>query len=367
MGGMGNPNLFVTLHEALHRKGFDRIGTGWENTLTEQLAFLLAADDETRDSVVRLVMGEAAEPATRVETQLTVGGDCPDLAIHLESGRLLLLEHKVGAALGHRQLERYLGIEGPGGASSFLALIALRDTRVPDHVRENERYLHPHDRSHWFWQDIYRAVPAPRSRLGVDYLRASFRDYLELLGLSPSVLTGGWQDLFSSEMSAVPIQEEFGRRLAGVRQWFRSRGFKTVGNYHSGFNAHPTKTSPVHGDGFHFTLSPARARKHLIPPEVADRVESEALRVALVFHEKEPPPLATRIFEALPSPLVDPNGFEWWPTAPYQMTNPRSRLEFVSNLSQFVADDAAIREKLTAGCTAVAECLLGELEAQLPW
>jgi len=81
---MGNPNLFVTLHEALHRKGFDRIGTGWENTLIEQLAFLLVADDETRDSVVRLVMREAAEPATRVETQLTVGGDCPDLAIHLE-------------------------------------------------------------------------------------------------------------------------------------------------------------------------------------------------------------------------------------------------------------------------------------------
>lgn len=355
---MGRPNLFVSFHEARHRQGFDRIGTGWEDTLTEQFAFMLSVDDGCRDAVVRLLMGEAFEPAVGVEAQLAVGGDCPDLAIRLASGRLLLVEHKVGASLGREQLERYLRIRSPDGQLSLVALVSRGDVKVPPRVLANERYLHPEGRAHWFWQDVFRAIPLPESSLGIDHLRRSFRDYLELLGLSPSRLTDEWKLLLSSEMSAVPVQSDFGRRLAGVRQWFTDRGFTTLGDSHSGFQAIPGKGSEFAGKLNWLTVNPTRARKHLLDPEAVDRVASEALRVGIVFTGIEPPPLSVRIFERFPRPLVDQSLSEWWPVAPYRMTNSRIRLECVASLAPFLEKEEDIERRLTVGCAAVADELL---------
>jgi hypothetical protein len=101
-------NLFLRAHELRHGSADNPLGTGWEDTLTEAMAFLLSSDVQTLAAWTRLVMGRDAGPVAEIQTQYACGGDRPDLAFHFESGHLLLVENKAGAALQDRQLERYL-------------------------------------------------------------------------------------------------------------------------------------------------------------------------------------------------------------------------------------------------------------------
>src|SRR5262245_15616837 len=107
------PNLFVYFHDRLRRHADDH-GTqrperpgGWENALTEATAFYLSCDRTALVTVVERIAGPG-DPPTRIGTQFRGADGIPDLAIERASGKRLIIECKVDADLGDRQLERYL-------------------------------------------------------------------------------------------------------------------------------------------------------------------------------------------------------------------------------------------------------------------
>ena len=347
---------------ALTRYGIEVTGavgsTERLTTLTENIAFFLRADPLSLRIVTRNLLGVKAEPAVAVHTQYPANGDRPDLVFELQSGRLLIVENKVDASLGDRQLERYLEIRSESGLESYLALMSRRHIPVAKGVLDSPRYLRPPKRNHWFWQDLYGWIPKPRGRLGIHHVRRCFLDYLELLRLRPTALSGSWEKLYDYDESAREVREAFGHKLAGVENWFGERRFQIIGDSQSGFQAKPKTDCGFKGQFLWFSLAPAVARRHLMEAKFSHRVDSEVFRVSLVYGTTDPPPEAVSVYERLPRPFDDGNEYEWWPVAPYQMTNRRVRLEVVASLKPFLEDDLSTEEKLSLGCSAVANELL---------
>jgi hypothetical protein len=84
--------------------------------------------------------------------------DYPDMII--ETPQLnIICEHKVGAPLGNRQLERYLSIvlaeEQRTKKPHRLALIARDIVSIPGEVLQHAHYLKPERSAHFRWRDIY--------------------------------------------------------------------------------------------------------------------------------------------------------------------------------------------------------------------
>jgi len=352
-----NRNLFIRAHEAQHGSDFNRIGSGWEDTLTDQFAFLLSADDQSREAVVRHLLGSRAEPVARIDTQIGHKTGCPDLQIQLESGRLLLLEHKVDASLRKRQIERYLEVEDDSGRPGRVALISRRHLSVSEEVLNHERYIRPTHAAHWYWSDVFGWIPRPDGTLGSNWLRHCFREYMELLGLSPSPLVPPWDDLFSAEPETYPIKDAFGRKLSLIRTHLENQGFSIEGDSRYGFLARPPNRDwPF----LHLTVGPARARKDLMEPRFSNQVNSAVFQIALVYDSIEAPPDADGRYVRFDPPVTDSNGFTWYPVTPQSMTNKRTRLSIVSDLDQFLKDPALIAERLFSGFVAVEAFLIGD-------
>ena len=356
------PNLFINNHEKICGKidddghVTDRAGTGWENVFTEAVAFYLSTDQEVLGLFCRNVMGAARfEMPTRIETQYAQGTDRPDLFFELASGRALLLESKVDAPLGERQLERYLAMR-PNGQMALVALFSKNQHNIhPEVLQEKERYLRPPDRGHFFWSDLYQWIPEGYpGGLGIPGLRYAFREYMELIRLGMILIPGNWQKLFEDRTldENQRVQKEFGRRLARVSTYLGDLRFKMETAEHKAIVGYPLDPKPFH----HVTIKPSIARKQYIEASVAREVHSAVMSVSLVYDSSEVPPHARETYaRSGPSPL---GKYRWVRVEPHQMTHKRIRAEFVCNLDQFLTDEARMESQLLDACRELLERIL---------
>src|SRR5262245_42035738 len=84
---MTDYNPFIELHELKFGTDDNRFGTGWENHLTEALAFFLRCDSGALTNLCRGVLGADFEEPLDVETQVGTDRGVPDIRIPLRSGR----------------------------------------------------------------------------------------------------------------------------------------------------------------------------------------------------------------------------------------------------------------------------------------
>lgn len=353
-------NLFTRVHDLRHGTSVNGVGSGWEDTLTDAMAFFLASDREALDAWMRQLLGADAEPVSDIETQWVDGADRPDLAFHLASGGLVLLENKAGAALQDRQLERYLALRGRDGRPARVAFMALRPRSLAVEVLEHRRYLRPASADHFLWQDFYRSIPASEDALGVAHLRRSMRAYLRWLGLSPSTLVGRWTELtvLPPTEESKPIRREFGRRLGGVRQLLAARGHRVTAVLHAGLQGVPSRRGVVR----HLAVSPERVRPDVLPREAESEVVGEVLRVALVFQDRAAEAEVRGVAERLPTSVVTADGARWWATRPYLLGHGRFRIDVVTRLDRLLQEEHGIDVALTSAVSG----LLPHLEQAVP-
>ena len=91
----------------------------------------------------------------------------------------MVIEHKLGAGLGVKQLERYLEYAGDGRRMHF-GLVAPRLIEVSPAVRRHPRYKRPKGGQHFLWQEFFPLIERSRSKLVQD-----FGLYLGALGVQP--------------------------------------------------------------------------------------------------------------------------------------------------------------------------------------
>jgi hypothetical protein len=357
-------NLFIEHHEKIQprkrRTGgkLVGIGTGWEDDFTNILSFYLSSDRKALENFCHLILDHDYDKPVSIETQQATIEGRPDIVINLSSGSSLIIECKVDASLQPNQLQRYLNIEPDPGHQTYVALISKRLLEIPISVLENPRYKQPEKAPHFFWTDIYKALPIAKSdSFGNDMMRSFFLDYLGAIGFAPSSLDQNWSKLFEDSTidDNLKVRKEFGRRLSLLRSWLKKQDYKITAVSHSGIQAVPSTGPsielpvPVR----HLIIDPARARKDCMLRHHATQLDNEVLRVAYVFDVPEPPQIAWSLYQDFPKPLRDPNGSLWWPTRPYIIYRKRVRLEFVSNLNSFIEDESEIEDRIKSGCVAV--------------
>lgn len=357
-------NLFIEHHEKLQsrkkRSGglINGIGTGWEDDFTNILSFYLSSDREALENFCRLILKQHYEKPISIETQQFASEGRPDIVIGMASGSSLIIECKVDATLQTHQLQRYLRIEPNSGYQTYVALISKRILEIPDSVLRNSRYKRPETSPHFFWTDIYQALPKPKSdNFGIDMIRSFFLDYMGIIGFAPSSLNQNWSKLFEDRTidENQKVQKEFGRKLSLLGSWLKDQDFKVTAVSHSGIQAIPKSgpllklSVPVYLIG----IGPERARKDCMLRSHAAQLENEVLRVAFAFDVPEAPKQVWSLYNSFPTPLCDPNDNFWWPVKPYPFSKKRMRLEFVSNLNRFIEDESEIENRIKSGCVAV--------------
>jgi len=128
-----------------------------------------------------------------------------------------------------------------------------------------------------------------------------------------------------------------------------NKKFTVTAVSHMGIKAVP-KSGPLAKSPICFlNVAPAKVRRDHMLREYAGKLDSEVLRIALVYDNPKLSDHAWRIYNAFPATLKDANGFNWWPTEPYKFSKNRLRLEFVSNLNQFLEKDSEIAERIKTG------------------
>ncbi len=105
----------------------------------------------------------------------------------------ILCEHKLDSDLGNRQLERYLDLGLAKNRPTYLVLISNRMHAISEDVLQSGDYLRPIDssRSYFYWEDFYPIFESHGERLAQDFVK-----YMRSLGMSPSNLSTGWENLF---------------------------------------------------------------------------------------------------------------------------------------------------------------------------
>lgn len=91
--------LFIDLHECRVGEARRQFDSGWENLLTEQLAFYLTCDLRAADGLAGTLLEDETTSVTEVTLQPSIENCTSELALELESGGRLLLEHKVDAEI----------------------------------------------------------------------------------------------------------------------------------------------------------------------------------------------------------------------------------------------------------------------------
>jgi hypothetical protein len=191
-----------------------------EDRFTAHWHYVLDTYPALGQQVVELIAGRAGLPPGRyagAEDHPFVGqGDLPDFLLRREGGPDILVEHKIGCALGPRQLERYLMRAEEHG--QLLALVSRDAVKVPAEVLASPRYIRPRlpdgadrDPAHFRWEDFYPLVAALRGRLGRE-----FREYMDAYGMNPWSW-GDWGDPFASAAAA----ERFRQIWAPLVEFFK--------------------------------------------------------------------------------------------------------------------------------------------------
>jgi hypothetical protein len=337
------PNLFVYFHDRLCRRDDDQNGAvpdrpgGWENALTEATAFYLSCDREALVKVVQRIAGPG-DPPMRIGTQVREIDGTPDLAIERKSGKRLIIECKVDADLGDRQLERYVRILSPNGG--HLALLSRRRQIVPHEVERCKLYKKHPDRSHFFWQDLHswiRDLGAGSSRP----LRSHFLRYLERLGFEEmrsdvKMLLGSRKEELNRRH-----QQSFGRKMARTFEWFNGQGFTASMVSHKGIQAVP----PTGASYRHIVVWPATSRRAYVTNDLARLIPGANFVVGYVF-DRPSQGDAEDFYRLLPTTIKDSDGRHWVKVPPRRIAGGRLRVELVSSLNEFLRAPAAIDEAL---------------------
>lgn len=153
------------------------------------------------------------------------------------------------------------------------------------------------------------------------------------------------------------VRKLFGQKLAGIRAWLSEHYFKVTAVSNSGLQAVPKGGQLEKSEVQHITIWPDRARKYLLPFEAGIKLNNEVLKIALIFDSPEIPDSALEIYNEFPYPLKDQNDNLWWATKPYKFSEGKVRLEFVSNLDQFLKKEYNIGKLITDSCINVMEKL----------
>jgi hypothetical protein len=359
-------NLFIEHHEKIQRhknrkgEGLGSIGTGWEDDFTNILSFYLSLDRKALENFCQLILDQDYEIPISLETQQSTSEGRPDIVINLTSGSSLIIECKVDASLQPNQLQRYLKIEPNPGCQTYVALISKRLLEIQNSDLKNPFYKRPEKTPHFFWTDIYKALPKPKSdSFGNDMMRSFFLDYMGAIGFAPSSLDQNWSKLFEDRKidKNKKVQEEFGHKLSFLGSWLKEQNYKVTGVSYSGLQAIPYSgtllelPTPVR----HLVIGPKRARKDFMLRSHAAKIDNEALRVAYVFDAPEVPEHAWLLYQSFPTPLCDHYNNLWWPIKPNIFSKNRVRLEFVSNMDRFLEKESEIEDRIKLGCVTVIE------------
>jgi len=361
-------NLFIEHHEkiqprkmrASRQKG--AIGTGWEDDFTNILSFYLNSDRKALENLCQLILGKDYAKPMSIETQYITKYGRPDIVITLASGSLLIIECKVDATLQPEQLQRYLKIESKPSAQTYVALFSKRLIEIPENVLEDHRYKRPETSAHYFWTDLYGAIPRPSAyNPGTEMIRSFFLDYFGAIGFAPSSLDHHWSNLFEDRTidQNRRVQKEFGRKLSLLRKWLKEQNYKISSVSHSSIQSVPKSglLTEIPVPVYLLLIGPARARKDCMMRSHAAQINNEVLRVAFTFDILEPPEISWSLYQSFPTPMRDSNNNLWWPTKPYIYSNKRVRLEFVSNLYNFIESGNNIEVWIKSGCVTVIDTI----------
>jgi hypothetical protein len=153
-----------------------------EDRLTYSWAYLLSTERKLGQKFVDLISARAGLPAaeflTAIDHPSGTQRDRPDFLLRTSKWSMVM-EHKLDAGLGVKQLERYLEYVGDG-RKTYLGLVTPRLTDVPAAVLRHRRYRRPKGAQHFLWQDFYPLIERSRSKLVQD-----FGLYLGALGVQP--------------------------------------------------------------------------------------------------------------------------------------------------------------------------------------
>ena len=231
---MDHDNVFEIAFNAKNGKYGD------EDLLTDLFAWYLRQDHQIAVKFVTLLTGIYPSAITKIETQPYFPGfpnDFPDMVITTPEV-VIVCEHKVGAALGYEQLERYMKIvvseKQRRVLPHHLVFIARDLVMISATVHQDPHYCCAPEAVHFRWKDVYRLIqenlsPAhPRNDHRIQFLNCL--RYLKLAFIDP---TGNYNLLFSSDPELIEeklLQEKsFGeawKTIDGTSAWFEERGFK---------------------------------------------------------------------------------------------------------------------------------------------
>lgn len=206
-----------------------REGLGPEDRLTFSWAYVLNAERRLGQKVIDLICARTelpeAEFLAAIDHPEGTQRDRPDFLLKTSKWSMVL-EHKLEAGLGVKQLERYLEYVGDG-QRTYLGLVAPRLMDVTPAVLRHPRYRKPKGAQHFLWQDFFPLLERSKSELVQD-----FGLYLGALGVTP------WQwgrlgDPFTNPVAEAALREvldtvaerlrEPGRRVVPSR---RTLGFE---------------------------------------------------------------------------------------------------------------------------------------------
>ena len=163
-----------------------------DDHLTEFIAAALDSSENFRTAYAEHVLGHFAKTRNwaspeikSIKTQVSFPGAeyCPAMVITLADGKTIACEHKFDAPVTmaseqeqHDRLKQYLDLSVDG-------LIYIRISCKPpsSEVMTHEKYIHPENREHFLWQDLYPLLSCDNHVL-LEWLREGF----EWLGFTPT-------------------------------------------------------------------------------------------------------------------------------------------------------------------------------------
>lgn len=189
-------------------------GLGREDRLTFSWAYVLSTAPGLGQRFVDLVSGRTGLPEAEflaaIDHPEGTQRDRPDFLLKTSKWSMVL-EHKLDAGLGVKQLERYLEYAG-GGRRMYLGFVAPRLMDVAPAVLRHPRYRKPKGTQHFLWQDFFPLIERSKSKLAQD-----FGEYLGALGVTP------WQwgrlgDPFTNPSAEAALREVFREVAVRLRE-----------------------------------------------------------------------------------------------------------------------------------------------------
>jgi hypothetical protein len=216
-----------------------------EDHLTYFLAAALECDATFRREYKSIVLTTISSATIeRVATQVSFDTfSCrPDLLLELQCGRSVACEHKLDSpettarepetGQVRKQLERYLELPVDGVAYFRPSLV-----EVAKDVVDHPRYIHPPERAHFLWRDLYPAL-----EMGEHVTTKWLLEGFQRQGFTPAVPHVGelWGEPETEEVKAN--QSNFGKLWDSTRGYARER-WKVGTVYRHGLDLRPLTPS----------------------------------------------------------------------------------------------------------------------------